>query len=257
MIKARKSVPDGHSIKALVVAREGWGKRISRSLERWQIDCKVYTSLPRIREQIKKHPVDVVLADIGMPALSGMAAIRKLKAVRHDATLVLLTTDAPAAVGEFLEPGVFFCSFDDLRKGQLSEMVEKIKLSAFGAPQMGVPLARHVVLDLHNPETGRLDAKRIATYLHTSLSSLAAVTGGGVAAIHKAPAANSLQEPLTPIARTISLLTDVLQSKEHIQAWLHSPHPDLGNQTPMRLILRGHAVAVADMLEAALAGQPS
>lgn len=120
-----------------------------------------------------------------------------------------------------------------------------------------VPLARHVVLDLHDPETGRLDAKRIAAYLHIPLSSLAAVTGGSVAAIHKAPAGKSLQEALAPIARTISLLNEVLQSKEHVQAWLNSPHPDLGSQIPIRLILEGHADTIADMLDAALAGQPS
>ena len=223
MIKAPKLAPEGRPMKALVVARDGRGRRISKSLERWHIDCKLYTSLPRIREKIRKHPVDLVLADIEMPGLSGAAAIRKLKEVKGEVTLVLLTTEAPAAVGEFLEPGVFFCSFDDLKEGDLSGMVEKSKLSTLETLRTGVPLARHVLLDLHDPETGRLDAKRIAAYLGISLSSLAAVTLGSVAAIHKAPAANSLQQSLAPIARTISLLSEVFQSKAHIQAWLHSP----------------------------------
>ena len=120
-----------------------------------------------------------------------------------------------------------------------------------------IALARHVLTDLHDPETGRLDAKRIAAYLHVSLSSLAAITGGSVAAIHKAPAANSLQQTLAPIAQTISVLTEVLSSKELVLAWLNSPHPDLGNQTPLQLILGGHAGTVADLVAAALAGQPS
>ena len=257
MIKASKAAPEGRQMKALVVAREGRGRRISKSLERWHIDCELYTSLPRIREKIRKNPVDLVLADIEMPGLSGAAAIRKLREVKHDAALVLLTTEAPAAIAEFLEPGVFFCSFDDLKAGDLSEMVEKGKFTASGALRMEASVARHVLLDLHDPETGRLDARRIADYLSISLSSLAAVTRGSVAAIHKAPAANSLQQALAPIARTISLLSEVFQSKLHIQAWLHSPHPDLGNQIPMKLILGGHAGAVADMLAAAWAGQPS
>jgi uncharacterized protein (DUF2384 family) len=117
--------------------------------------------------------------------------------------------------------------------------------------------ARHVRADLHDPKSGRLDARRIAAYLRISLSSLAAATGRSVAAIHKAPAADSLQQPLARVAQTISLLSEILQSKEHVRTWLHSPHPDLGNQVPMRLILEGHAGAVADMLAAALAGQPS
>lgn len=53
------------------------------------------------------------------------------------------------------------------------------------------------------------------------------------------------------------MLSEILQSKEHVRIWLHSPHPDLGNQIPMSMILDGHADAIADMLAAALAGQPS
>jgi Protein of unknown function (DUF2384) len=118
-------------------------------------------------------------------------------------------------------------------------------------------IARHVRADLHDPKSGRLDARRVAAYLRISLSSLAAATGRSVAAIHKAPAADSLQQPLAPVAQVISVLSEILQSKEFVRTWLHSPHPDLGNQIPMRLILEGHAGAVADMLGAALAGQPS
>lgn len=121
----------------------------------------------------------------------------------------------------------------------------------------GQHIARHVHVGLHDPKSGRLDARRIAAYLQISLSSLAPATGRSVAGIHKAPAAESLQQAMAPVARTISLLSEILQSKEYVRTWLRSPHPDLGNQIPMKLILDGHAVAVADMLAAALAGQPS
>lgn len=118
-------------------------------------------------------------------------------------------------------------------------------------------VTRHVRSDLHDPKSGRLDARRIAAYLRISLSSLAAATDRSVAGIHKAPAADSIQQALVPVALTISLLSEILESKEQVRTWLHSPHPDLGNQVPMRLILDGHAGAVADMLAAAMAGQPS
>jgi hypothetical protein len=118
-------------------------------------------------------------------------------------------------------------------------------------------VTRHVRSDLHDPKSGRLDARRIAAYLRISLSSLAAASGRSVPAIHKAPAADSLQKALAPVAQTISMLSDILQSKERVRMWLHSPHPDLANEIPMRLILEGQATAVADMLAAALAGQPS
>ena len=135
--------------------------------------------------------------------------------------------------------------------------VRQIKVARVGRKSRMEQIARHVRADLHDPKSGRLDARRTAAYLRISLSSLAAATGRSVAAIHKAPAADSLQQPLARVAQTISLLSEILQSKEHVRTWLHSPHPDLGNQVPMRLILEGHAGAVADMLAAALAGQPS
>ncbi len=246
-------------MKALIVAREARGKQISKALQRQQIASQCYTSLPLFAKRSEKTGVDLVLADLEMPGLSGKAAIRKLKEVKHDAALVFVTAEAPAAVGEFLERDVFFCSVSDLKEGTLSRMIEKIKRGPpKKAPQLKkAPLARHVLVDLHDPKSGRLDAKRLAAYLQIPLSSLAAATGRSVAAIHKSPAADSLQQSLAPIAQTISLLSEILQSKEHVRAWLHSPHPDLGNRIPMRLILEGHAIAVADLLSAALAGQPS
>lgn len=257
MNEALQLHPEVRQMKALVVAREGRGKQISKALERQQIATQCYTSLPLFARRSERTGVDLVLADLEMPGLSGEASIRKLKQVKHDATLVLVTAEAPPAVGEFLEPDVFFCSFDDLKEGNLSRMIEKSKLAASRAPRRGVPLARHVLVELHDPKSGRLDARRIADYLQISLSSLAAPTGRSVAGIHKSPAADSLQQALSPLAQTISLLSEILQSREHVLAWLHSPHPDLGDQTPMRLILQGHAAAVADMLAAALAGQVS
>ena len=133
-------------------------------------------------------------------------------------------------------------------------VVREVKVPRVAGRQQ---IASHVRADLHDPKSGRLDARRIAAYLHISLSSLAATTGRSIAAIHKAPAADSLQKPLAPVAQIISILSGILQSKERVRMWLHSPHPDLGNQIPMSLILDGHAAAVADMLAAALAGQPS
>ena len=257
MNEALQLHPGARQTKAVVVARKGRGKQITKALELLRIASQCYTSLPLLARRSKKSGVDLVLADLDMPGLSGEAAIRKLKEFKHDATLVLLTAKAPAAVGGFLEPDVLFCSFDDIKEGNLNRMIEKSKLAAARAPWGEVPIARHVRVDLHDPKSGRLDARRIAAYLQISLSSLASVTGRSIAAIHKAPAADSLQRALAPVARTISLLSEILQSKEHVRTWLHSPHPDLGNQIPMKLILEGRGGAVADMLAAALAGQPS
>jgi CheY-like chemotaxis protein len=215
------------------------------------------TSVLAISRRLRRIQVDLLLADLEMPEFSAARVLRELKEVKRNVCLVLLTTDVPAPINEFLEPGVVSLSFDRLTEGYTIDIIEKPKTNFPQSSPMEEPLARHVVLGLHDPETGRLDAKRIASYLHVPLSSLVPVTGGSIAAIHKAPAGKSLQQTLAPVARTISMLSEVLQSRERIQAWLNSPHPDLGGQTPVKLILEGHADTIADMLEAALAGQPS
>jgi uncharacterized protein (DUF2384 family) len=78
-----------------------------------------------------------------------------------------------------------------------------------------------------------------------------------VAGLHKSPASVSLQGRLIPIARSLTILSQLLGSKENVRAWMNSPHPDLGGRTPIGVILEGKARAVSELLEAALAGQPS
>ena len=118
-------------------------------------------------------------------------------------------------------------------------------------------IAAHVLPELHDPSSGRLDARRIAEYLGVALSALAKVSGMTVAGLHKTPASSSLQEILSPIARSLTILSQLLGSKDSVRTWMNSPHPDLGGRTPISVMLEGKARAVSDMLEAALAGQPS
>ena len=118
-------------------------------------------------------------------------------------------------------------------------------------------LAAHVVRELHEPETGRLDARRIAEYLALPISALADALDRSVAAIHKSSASLPLQQKLAPIAWTIGALSLVLRSRNNVLAWLNSPHPDLEGHTPISIILSGRATELSEMLRAALAGQPS
>ena len=115
----------------------------------------------------------------------------------------------------------------------------------------------HVLHEIHDPKTGRLDAGRMASFLGTHLSKFAKFSDVSVAALHKSPASTSVQDHLVPIARTLSILTQLLGPKENVLAWLNSPHPDLSGVPPVRLILEGKAQVVTDLLEAALAGQPT
>lgn len=111
--------------------------------------------------------------------------------------------------------------------------------------------------ELHEPETGRLDASRFAEYLKVPLKQFAGALNKNYSTIHKTPAAMTLQPALRSIKRTLEILEQVFVDRSVVLAWLNSPHPDLGRRTPLDVILQGYPDTVEDMLEAALTGTPS
>lgn len=111
--------------------------------------------------------------------------------------------------------------------------------------------------ELHNPESGRLDAQRIADYLSVPLAQLARATGKKYQSLYKTPDAPGVQRALFPIKHSLDILTAVIQDRATVLAWLNSSHPDLGGRTALQVILEGHADAVEGMLEDAMAGMPT
>ena len=111
--------------------------------------------------------------------------------------------------------------------------------------------------ELHHPVSGRLDAQRVADFLHVPLSQLARATGRKYQSLHKTPDAPAVQEALFPIKHSLEILATVVGDPAMIRAWLNSPHPDLGRRTPLQVMLDGHAEVVEGMLEDAMAGAPS
>ncbi len=135
----------------------------------------------------------------------------------------------------------------------------ELDLSPPKLPQAGASASRPATapIPLRDPETGRLDAKRIAEYIDVPLKQFAEAIGENYKALHKTPSKASLQEKLLPVERAISLLDERLRDRGRVRAWLNTPHPDLGDRTALGVILEGHALIVSDMLEAAAAGLPS
>jgi hypothetical protein len=180
-----------------------------------------------------------------------------------DVRIILLTANESAAVrhnlysfGDVIAGAVETTAFQARFRGILErhsrENQRRVRVASSAHP-----VSSHVLAELHDPETGRLDAGRIASFLGTPLSNLAKFSQVSVAGLHKSPRSVSVQPHLIPIARSLAILTQLLSSKESVLAWMNSPHPDLGGETPLTLILQGKAQVVADLLEAALAGQPS
>jgi len=120
------------------------------------------------------------------------------------------------------------------------------------ATALPVPLA-----ELHSPVSGRIDASRVAAFLAVALPQIAAAVGASYAAVHKTPDAVSLQKGLGPIKRSLALVSRVTRNRREARAWLNSPHPDLGEKTPLEVMLSGRADAVVTLLENAIAGLPS
>ena len=123
--------------------------------------------------------------------------------------------------------------------------------SAPTSPLVSVPL-----FELHNPDSGRIDASKVAAFLAVALPQVAAALGANYATVHKTPDAVGLQPALGPIKRSLGLVSRVTRNRREARAWLNSPHPDLEEQTPIEVILRGRADAVVTLLENAIAGLP-
>ena len=111
--------------------------------------------------------------------------------------------------------------------------------------------------ELHDPETGRLDASRFSEYLKVPLRQFAGALNKNYSTVHKTPSALALQPALRSVKRIVEILEQVFADRSAVLSWLNSPHPDLGRRTPLDVILQGYPDAVEDMLEAALTGTPS
>jgi len=111
--------------------------------------------------------------------------------------------------------------------------------------------------ELHDPGNGRLDAAKVAEYLKVSLKQLAEASGKNYSTVHKTPSALDLQSLLQSIKTSLVILEDVFVDHASVLAWLNNPHPDLGQRTPLDVILLGHPDAVKNMLQAAVMGLPS
>jgi CheY-like chemotaxis protein len=143
-------------------------------------------------------------------------------------------------------------------KVRLERAVRRLAEQRPGPGVEGPARAREVLLtELHDPRTGRLDAKRLAAYLGLSLTALARATGKGYKAVFKSPANTALQPLLAPMHSLLLALHRVRGGRREVLAWLNTPHAELAGKRPIDLILAGRAQIVADLLEATLAGVPT
>jgi len=247
---------------AMLVEPQKQRKRfISELLEEEGLRVESFDTAEEAVGQVEKIAPYVLIMDVQTTSRSGLEILERLKD-SHVPVLLLTARHAIAlrhdlyAVGDVVS--------NPLANDELKARIRGLLRRERGRPGMrrgrqvaSHPVASHVLPELHDPSSGRLDAKRIAEYLGVALSAFAKFSKMSVPGLHKSPASVSLQEVLIPIARSVTILSQLLGSKEQVRAWMNSPHPDLGGRTPISVVLEGKSRAVRDMLEAALAGQPS
>ena len=115
---------------------------------------------------------------------------------------------------------------------------------------------------IRNPESQRLDAKKVAEYFDLSLRKVARVLGKSHATIDKTPDSKNLQGALQPFEAILRGRILVNNNDALFRQWLNTaneemPEEDGKRPTPMEIIRMGHPEVVAGLVDEALTGEPT
>jgi len=112
-----------------------------------------------------------------------------------------------------------------------------------------------VVERAHDPESGRLDGKRIADLFGIPLSTVARAVGVTPSALSRRPTATSAQDGLRELTFVWRSLMNVFRVAAKAKAWLHAPRVDLGGEPALALLTKGRAKDLGDYIRRAFAGE--
>jgi hypothetical protein len=110
---------------------------------------------------------------------------------------------------------------------------------------------------LFNPKSQRLDLKRVARLFGLTARRLAGIIDVPPSTADKTPDSKMIHEKLLPFERIARSLAELDDDQDKFRRWLNTPNPELSDFTPLQVIERGKADAVADMVSSALLGQPA
>ncbi len=236
----------------LVAEKESRTRReIEKILVRQDFVVESVADSRALMEKLERETPDLLFLDIFMPNLDGLRIMKKL----GDIPVVILTSEETvlSEIPKAFKQGFTHYLFKPFDSEQLLDSVRRLLASKKPhRRQLEVPLS-----ELHDSETGRIDARKVAEFLSVPLAQLAETFGANYVTVHKTPDAPSLQPALGPIKRAIEIVTQATRAQADARAWLNNPHPDLGGKTPLEVMLSGQADAVVTLLENALAGIPS
>jgi uncharacterized protein (DUF2384 family) len=111
--------------------------------------------------------------------------------------------------------------------------------------------------ELFNPQTGRLDAARIARELNVPVGMIAEAIGRKAPGVRKNPDASSLQSELRRLYRIWVTLVDLYAGdKAHARIFLNAPNRHLENRAPMEFVQSGDLAPLESFIDAMNVRQP-
>src|SRR5947208_7630493 len=178
-------------------------KLLSELLEEEGLNVELVKTAEEALSRAAKSTPGLVLLDIHMPTVSGLEVLKQLRGM--DVRIILLTANESAAIRHNLysfgdviagavETTAFQARFRGILKRHSRENQRRVRVASSAHP-----VSSHVLAELHDPETGRLDAGRIASFLGTPLSNLAKFSQVSVAGLHKSPRSESNEAARKPI----------------------------------------------------------
>jgi len=101
---------------------------------------------------------------------------------------------------------------------------------------------------LFNPESGRLDAARIAGDMNLPVATIAEAIGRKAPSVRKHPDATSLQPDLRRLYRIWTSFVELYAGqKKNARIFLNAPNRHLGNQAPIEFIERGDLIPLENL----------
>lgn len=251
-------------VVAVLVDQPAVAKQIKHPLATEGYEVVEFKNIGDFRK--RKTLPDLVLADVMLPSGGAKELLDALHQSAPGIPVILVTDESREESGNLkvtAAPDVVGYVSKPVKKTELLSKIKKaiqVYKSTAGETTETSPethLMAHVLTELHDPDSGRLDAEKIAKVLDISVSRLSRAVGVTPAALQKNPSSRSIQDALSKIAFCYGTLEKLLGSRNTTITWLHAPHPDFGGRSPLSLIEEGKADAVVGLLNDVLAGQIS
>lgn len=239
-----------NDFKVIITAARGSGKsaQLLSSAQLVIYDLKLgIHDLKRLRKDYPEMPIVLISSRVSTTALNEALELDRTDFI----TKPVDSKELRIRVNQCLRRWRFYAS-----RVVKQSRAKETSLPSLTAGPRSSSLIEVPMPELHGP-SGRLNAARIAKYLNVPLSEISTALHVNYTALHKTPDSPSVQSSLALFKRTLVILTEMLGEQKAVRSWLNSPHPDLGQRSPISVILDGHADAVLAILENALAGVSS